>query len=248
MNFKVASIAERPELRADAETLIAKIWPQFLQQDQVGAEYWGHLYELFPEYQFCLLTADDETFVAVGNSIPLAWDESEEQLPEGGWRWAITQGFKDHDQGLTPKNQCALSITIHPDFLGQGVSSIMLNAMKDIGRDHQLGRIIAPVRPNLKNRYPLTPMEQYVTWQNDAHLPFDAWLRVHHRLGARIVNVCAKSMRIVGTVDDWETWTGLPMPQDGLYLVDGALTPIKVSREKNIGVYIEPNVWMIGDL
>ena len=53
---------------------------------------------------------------------------------------------------------------------------------------------------------------------------------------------------IVGKTADWQRWTGLHMPQSGLYLVDGGLTPVKVNVEKDLGVYFEPNVWMVATL
>ena len=30
-----------------------------------------------------------------------------------------------------------------------------------------------------------------------------------------------------------------------LYVVRGALAPIKIDRERNEGTYVEPNVWMV---
>lgn len=247
MTFQITNIQQRPDLLGQATTLLSNIWPKFLQEDQIAYEYWARLYTDFPTYQILLLDTDG-TLVSVGNSLPLAWNNSDEELPEGGWRWALAQGFLDLEANLTSQTQCALSITLNPNYLGQGVSSIVVKAMKEVGVANQLKQIIAPVRPNLKSRYPLIPMKEYIQWKNDAGLPFDAWLRVHYRLGARIAKVCAKSMRIVGTIGDWERWTGLKIPQSGLYLVDGGLVPMKVSKERNMGVYLEPNVWMVAPL
>jgi hypothetical protein len=120
--------------------------------------------------------------------------------------------------------------------------------MKDIARRHGLKRMIAPVRPNLKSLYPLTPMEHYIQWLGDDGLPFDNWLRVHARLGAQIIKVCPQAMHISGTVADWEKWAGLKFPESGTYVVPGALTPIEIDRENDRGVYIEPNVWMLHGL
>jgi hypothetical protein len=61
--------------------------------------------------------------------------------------------------------------------------------MKAAAADHGLGALIAPVRPTLKDRYPLTPMERYALWERDDGLPFDPWLRVHRRLGARFLAI-----------------------------------------------------------
>ena len=49
-------------------------------------------------------------------------------------------------------------------------------------------------------------------------------------------------MGIEGSVDDWEAWTGLVFPEDGDYIVPGALVPVRFAGGR--GVYVEPNVWM----
>ena len=54
-------------------------------------------------------------------------------------------------------------------------------------------------------------------------------------------------MRIVGSVKDWQDWTGLLFQSSGNYIIPGALSPIKIDVEKGFGEYIEPNVWMIHD-
>ncbi len=52
-------------------------------------------------------------------------------------------------------------------------------------------------------------------------------------------------MHISGSISDWEKWTGLKFPGSGNYVIDKALVPVSIDIEKNIGKYIEPNVWMI---
>ena len=51
-------------------------------------------------------------------------------------------------------------------------------------------------------------------------------------------------MRIPGRVADWESWTGMGFPESGAYVVPGALVPVEIDRERDEGVYVEPNVWM----
>ena len=101
-----------------------------------------------------------------------------------------------------------------------------------------------PLGEPMKTLYPLTPMERYVQWRRPDGLPFDPWVRVHARFGAELVQVCESSMRINGTVDAWESWTGMAFPESGSYVVDGALVPITIDREADRGEYVEPNVWM----
>ncbi len=65
---------------------------------------------------------------------------------------------------------------------------------------------------------------------------------MHARLGAELVEVCDASMTITGSAAEWEEWTAMAFPEDGDYVVPGALNPVRV--EDGRGVYVEPNVWM----
>jgi GNAT superfamily N-acetyltransferase len=125
---------------------------------------------------------------------------------------------------------------------GEGLSSLLLQAMRGLAGKHGYEALVAPVRPTWKERYPLIPMDRYARWTRDDGLPFDPWLRVHARLGAELVEVCPASMRIEGSVDEWQEWTGAVFPDDGEYLVPGGLVPVVV--EGGRGRYVEPNVWM----
>ena len=106
-----------------------------------------------------------------------------------------------------------------------------------------LRRLVIPLRPTLKHLYPLTPISRYITWTRDG-LPFDPWLRVHVRAGARIVKACERSMTIAGTIAQWEDWTQMSFPETGKYIVPGALLPVEMDCENDSGVYLEPNVWV----
>ena len=51
-------------------------------------------------------------------------------------------------------------------------------------------------------------------------------------------------MVITGTVSEWEGWTGMRLPESGDYVVPGALVPVAIDVERDVGTYTEPNVWM----
>jgi GNAT superfamily N-acetyltransferase len=82
---------------------------------------------------------------------------------------------------------------VDPRLQGRGLSRVVIRAMGTLARRHGLRDLIAPVCPTLKHRYPLTPMADYVRWRRPDRAPFDPWLRVHWRLGARIVQVAPRS-------------------------------------------------------
>ena len=60
----------------------------------------------------------------------------------------------------------------------------------------------------------------------------------------QVVKVALYSMTIVGTLEEWRTWTGLPFDRSGATMVPGALVPVQVLLEQNYAVYVEPNVWV----
>lgn len=248
-SLTVATYAERPDLTENIDDINSLAWPAFMLEDAIANRLWNRLAADLPEFQFMLLDADD-TIVAVGNSIPLVWDGRYESLPDEGWDWVMESAFDAFDRGVRPTAVSALSITIRPEMQGQGLSRRMVVAMRDIAKRHGFHDLLAPVRPNRKPAYPLTPIERYITWTTDDGAPFDSWLRVHWRLGAQIIKPCPRSMLIEGSVADWEEWAGMRFPDSGDYIVPGALTPVSIDREADLGRYVEPNVWThhrIGD-
>jgi hypothetical protein len=101
------------------------------------------------------------------------------------------------------------------------------------------------VRPSLKHRYPITPIEDYIRWRREDGQLFDPWMRVHERLGARVLAALPRSMRITGTVQEWEAWTGMAFPESGDYVFPEGLAPLHVDRAADLGSYWEPNVWIV---
>jgi GNAT superfamily N-acetyltransferase len=211
------------------------VWPEFLLHDRVINEHWNDLYTRCPEFQFCLYDAAAERVLAEGNTVPVVWDGAAEP---GGVDWAIPQVRSD----AAPTTLCALQAVVRRDAQGHGLSRLMVETMRTLARERGLDCLIAPVRPPLKASYPLTPIDRFVEWRRDDGLLLDPWLRTHERLGAELLGVAPESMRIEGAVPEWERWTGLAFPDDGDYVVAGALVPVRFANGR--GVYVEPNVWM----
>ncbi len=241
--YTIITATDHPEIWDANNTMARIVWPELMLHDPASA-YFDEMFKYFPEYQFALIENEGDSPAAIGNCIPLYWDNKPEALPDDGWDWAIEKGVKDHEAGCAPNILCAIQVMVSPDHQKQGLSSKAVSAMKRIGADKGLQGLIAPVRPSLKTQYPITPIDHYVRWTNGDGLPFDPWMRVHARLGARIVRPCVTAMRIPGTVAEWEKRTGMKFPESGDYVVPGALVPVKIDCEADTGLYIEPNVWM----
>jgi GNAT superfamily N-acetyltransferase len=209
---------------------LRRAWPEIVFHDEISNANWGRLYEERPEFQFALV--DGDRVLAEGNSIPVAG------MP-AAWRDALRDGFDQPE----PDRLCAIAILIDPDAHGRGLSRVMLEHMRGLAAARGWD-LVAPVRPTLKHRYPLTPIDRYMHWRRDDGQLFDPWLRSHQRVGAELVGVAPDSLVSEGTVADFEEWCGLAFPESGSYVVDGALVPVEIDREHDRGSYREPNVWM----
>lgn len=220
-----------PEIRAsESFELLRRAWPEIVFHDEISNANWGRLYEERAEFQFALV--DGDRVLAEGNSLPVAG------MP-AAWRDALRDGFAEGE----PDRLCAIAILIDPDAHGRGLSRKMLEHMRGLAAARGW-ELVAPVRPTLKHRYPLTPIERYMHWRREDGQLFDPWLRSHERLGAELVGVAPDSLVSEGTVAELEQWCGLAFPESGTYVVEGALVPVEIDLEADRGSYREPNVWM----
>lgn len=242
--FKIITPNDLEDYHDQTDNIAEASWPQFMLHDPVAGENWHELFGRFADYQFAMLDTETNRMAAMGNSLPFHWDQPIEELPEGGWDWVFLKAIEDYKNSIEPNIQSAIQVAIHPDYQGQGLSTKMVQTMRSIGKSKGFMNLVAPVRPSQKSQYPLISIDDYITWTNDDGLPFDAWLRVHARLGAKIIKPCHEAMKISGTTAVWAEWTGMKFPQSGTYLIPGALNPMEMNVEIDEGVYIEPNVWM----
>jgi GNAT superfamily N-acetyltransferase len=214
------------------------VLPEYNNHGDVLNAYWPRLTEERPEFQFHLVGGDE--ILARARSLPLRWDGTVEDLPDG-IDGAIARGF---DEGGA-NTLCAMVIMVPRARQGSGVSSQALAAMVEIARRHGFRAVIAPVRPSWKDRYPLVPIERYVEWRREDGLFFDPWIRVHECAGASVLKPEPHSLRITGTVSEWESWTEMAFPESGEYVFPGGLATLEIDREQDAGRYWEPNVWMV---
>jgi hypothetical protein len=242
MDYQAVSLADRPDLLEPMLELHAVGWPEFLQHDPAADRYEPRLAGELAGFQMLLLDEKDE-LAGAGIAIPFAWDGTVERLP-AGWDAVVARGLADRDQGRRPTTLSALAAPGAPARRGQGLSPLVIQALKGAAARSGLSRFVAPVRPTGKCRYPLAPMERYVAWSRPDGAPLDAWLRTHWRLGARMLRVCPASTVVEADVGTWETWTGMRFPDSGPYVVPDALVPVEIDRERDLGRYVEPNVWM----
>jgi GNAT superfamily N-acetyltransferase len=244
--LRLVTLAERPDLRDALGDHNAAAWPEFMLQDPVADRLWHHLDEEFAAWQFLLLDVDDR-IAAGGNSAPLAWDGTDDGLP-AGWDDQFERTVAGLRTGIAANTLGALEIVVAPDRQGEGLAGRMVEAFLARARAAGFRALIACVRPTEKHRYPLVPIETYAAWRRPDGLPVDPWIRLHVRLGGRVVRPAPESMTIAGTVADWERWTGLAFIGDGEHRVAFATNPVVVDHQADRVVYHDANVWVVHDL
>ena len=249
MRLRIVTLAERPRALAALRRIQRRVWPAnmaYINEDAVCGRLWPSLLHHFAEFQLVLCDVRGRV-VAGGYTIPFVWNGRAASLPMGV-DGVLIRGVRDRRRHRRPNALSALLAVVDPRLQGRGLSSEVIRGMGELARRHGMRALVAPVRPTLKHRYPLTPMARYVRWRRPDSAPFDPWLRVHWRLGARVLGVAARSMVVEGRVKDWEAWTQMRFPASGDYVVPGALTTVRIDRARDRGRYVEPNVWMLHPL
>ena len=242
MNYIVVNFKDRPDLYEIQNDICGKAFPEFLYYSEVANKYWEKMMAYYGEYQLLLLHEDQ--IIAVINCMPMNLHIPDDELPEEAFNWGMEKGIKDFEAGKEINAVLGVQIIIPEEYQGKGISSIAVEELKNMCVKMRIQRLIIPIRPTLKSKYPINDIDTYIKWKNKDGLPFDPWLRVHVKKNAKIIKACKKAIEIRGTVNQWETWTKMKFPESGEYVVEGALCPIVIDRENNLGTYIEPNVWI----
>ena len=243
MGVGIHRLDQRPDL-IDRVYELDDGWPAFMGADPVANALMWRVAHEFPE--LCVVgTEDDGSVVARGRAVPFV---GRERLPDGGLDRVLVWAFNDRQRGRTPTLASAIEIAIDSGHKGRGLSHRMVAALREAVRAAGFPALVAPVRPNHKDRDPTASMADYVSRTRDDGLPVDPWLRVHVRAGARVIAVAPASMVMVGSLAEWREWTGLPFDRTGEVIVPGALVPVRCVVEHDHAFYVEPNVWMRHEL
>jgi GNAT superfamily N-acetyltransferase len=240
-DLEIVTTAERRDLDEQARDALRSVWPEFIFHDPVAAEYIGRVETYFPRYDVLLL--DGGQVVAGAWGVPIRWDGSISALPDG-YDGALVSAVAGHENSVPADTLCIMAAAVKAGRQGGGLAGKTLTALRERAAAAGLQRVIAPVRPAIKSRYPLTPMANFARWTRGDGLHIDPWIRTHQRLGADILTPAPRAMLITGTVAEWEGWADMAFPETGQYVVPDALDLVDIDREQDRGTYAETNLWM----
>jgi GNAT superfamily N-acetyltransferase len=243
LTIRIVTVAERPGLAEDGIP-DGEVWPEYILHGDATTRLWRRMCEGLPAFQFVLVDGESEQVLAEGHTVPCWWDRDVDPLGSGIDQTLAT-AFERLDAGEDVNTRCAVAAEVPPRSQGRGLARALLEAMGTIADRHALTHLIATVRPSWKERFPVTPIERYITWRRGDGRLLDPWMRVHENLGARVGPAIPRSLQITGTVEDWDGWTGLLFPETGSYVFPHGLALVDIDRTTGTGRYWEPNVWMI---
>lgn len=223
-------------------TLFASGWPAFITADERAAEYIGRVRELFSGLELVALDSADVLIGAIWG-VPIRWNGDPADLPDG-YTASIIRAVQGYEWGERPDTLVVMAAQVHPERRGQGTAAALVTGMRDLAESGGLDRMIVPLRPTLKVRYPLTPIDRFALWTRSDGSPLDPWVRTHWRLGGRIVATTPRSQTFTGTVAQWEMWTGILLPESGTYVIPEALATLHVDRDADLATLVEPGVWI----
>ena len=245
--MQIVTAADRPDLDEAAGAAFREKWPEFVFHDEVSRRYVPRVEELFRRYNVLVLEdgheGGSESVVAGGWGVPLAWDGSVADLPDG-YDGALVRSVEGHDAGAPPTTLSFMAAAVARSHDRQGLATVVLQALTRRALEDGLAHVVAPLRPTWKHRYPLVPMAEYAGWVRADGLCVDPWIRTHQRMGARVLAPAARSMVVEGTVAQWEEWADMPFPVSGDYVVPDALGLVHVDRVRDRAVYVEENLWV----
>ncbi len=240
MQYTVRKLSEFPEAESEIGILSQESWPEFLLHGSVSG--WHSLFDRFADYQI-LFFDREKNLAAVGHTVPIHWNGSYQDLPND-ISAVIQRAEQNLEKNISSNTLTALAAMVKPQYRQKGMSQKIIEAMLQLAADNRLDCLVAPLRPPLKCKYPLTPFDHYVEWKRDDGLPFDPWIRLHTNMGANVLGIMEESLIVKGSISDWELWTGMKFIESGQYVVEGALQPVKIDVENNQGTYTEPNLWV----
>jgi hypothetical protein len=224
--------------RADEEAaswaIEREVWKPFNWEADgaVGVDY---------DPQLHLVAVENEQLVATIDACGFAWNGDPDTLPDGGWTDVVLRARDGFDE--QPTYACAVGASILPAFQASGLSRQLLAALRETVFSAGYQGLIAPVRPVARWRMPQLDIGEYVRVRLDDGRHFDPWVRTHESLGGVIIGTSPDSAVFGGERAQWQQWAGIPLPDNGDVLIDGAIGWLEL--HDGYGILKEDSVWVL---
>ena len=200
----VVTSADRPDLDDEVRAAFRERWPEFVFHGQAAPTYLPKVTEYFSYFDVLLL--DHGSVAAGGWGVPLAWDGTPGDLPDG-YDGSLARSVLDHESGRVPTTLSFMAAAVAPSYDRLGLATEVLGRSGGASDEARATARSRATSTDGKHRYPLQNMAEYAAWSRPDGLSIDPWIRTHQRMGARILAPAERSMVITGTVAEWESRT-----------------------------------------
>lgn len=229
----------RPEEEEASWQLEREVWNPFNWEARGGAGT-----DYFPELH--LLAFVDGKMAGTIDGCPMHWDGDPDNLPGGGWTEMVRAAHLFRaGKGRTdePNWVGAIGTSILPEYSGQGLSKDLLLALRAEVAARGYEGMAAPVRPVFRPKAPWATISEYALLRLPDGRHFDPWVRVHEDIGGKIEGVAPLSAMFQGSREEWEKWTGIKLPGDGLFALPETIGPLEMSG--GVGTLREESLWLV---
>ncbi len=190
---------------------------------------------------------------ATAHICPNFWNQPDEMLPEEGFDWGISNAQKLYREKVTPNCLVGTAMNVLPKWKNYGLSDLCGHYILELTRKNNFKAFYLPIRPVTKVKHQKMGIEEYVALKDDKGQIFDYWMRAHVAAGAKFIKTAARSEYVTGTVAEWESCLpGEKFPMSGEYLVTdrkfSMVAPLVIDVEKDIGIYVDPGIWLKYDV
>lgn len=142
-----------------------------------------------------IVLTNGEDLLGHGVMARIDWDGSLQTLPIG-WADSLVRAQQANEAKSKHVNTAVgLFINVEKDHKRSGAAEKIILLMKEIVRDAGLHNLIIPLRPPVRylRDYVEMDFEQFAATTRDDGAPLDYWVRVHTRLGAKVIAVSRHS-------------------------------------------------------
>ena len=156
--------------------------------------------------------------LAHGITTRIRWSGAASDLPRG-WQGAVRRSYERSFIQTTPPADTlvGLFITVEDEFRSQGWAARVLMEMKALAARAGLQRLVIPLRlpTRYAREYAEMPFTEFATLKRPDGEYLDHWLRLHVRLGGRIVGTSTTSHQHAMHIADFEQQFGVSVPANG---------------------------------
>ena len=223
-----------PDEEASSWALEGEVWNPFnwMAEGAVGIDY-------DPELHY-LAVNPDHRLLATIDAHPMEWDGDPRTLPEGGWTELIERAEAGFER--RPAYAFAVGASVREELRGTGVAGELLTALRDRALSLGYRGLVAPVLPSARWRCPRLTTAAYAALRLPDMRHFDPWIRVHERIGGRIIGSCPISATFRAPRSDWERWFGVRLPSSGSIVLEGAG---ELELAFDTGLLIQESIWIL---